>query len=110
MAGGEGFEPSQPEPESDVLPLDDPPTSEKLNRALCLSQEAVCGMTPHPKPVSKGAMGNEGMYQLAKLRRLALLPQLCPLPLKGGEEILNIRLRGYSLNGLVDALNRTFFS
>ena len=26
VAGGEGFEPSQPEPESDVLPLDDPPT------------------------------------------------------------------------------------
>ena len=26
MAGGEGFEPSQSEPESDVLPLDDPPT------------------------------------------------------------------------------------
>ena len=26
LAGGEGFEPSQSEPESDVLPLDDPPT------------------------------------------------------------------------------------
>ena len=26
VAGGEGFEPSQSEPESDVLPLDDPPT------------------------------------------------------------------------------------
>lgn len=25
MAGGEGFEPSLSEPESDVLPLDDPP-------------------------------------------------------------------------------------
>lgn len=28
MAGGEGFEPSQTEPESAVLPLDDPPTDE----------------------------------------------------------------------------------
>ena len=26
LAGGEGVEPSQSEPESDVLPLDDPPT------------------------------------------------------------------------------------
>ena len=43
MAGGEGFEPSQSEPESDVLPLDDPPTfteySKKLNRAPDLSQD-----------------------------------------------------------------------
>ncbi len=30
MAGGEGFEPSQSEPESDVLPLDDPPTTMSL--------------------------------------------------------------------------------
>ncbi len=30
MAGGEGFEPSLSEPESDVLPLDDPPTCKKL--------------------------------------------------------------------------------
>ena len=41
MAGGEGFEPSQSEPESDVLPLDDPPTCEKLNRASGVSQEIL---------------------------------------------------------------------
>lgn len=29
VAGGEGFEPSLSEPESDVLPLDDPPTREE---------------------------------------------------------------------------------
>ena len=29
VAGGEGFEPSLSEPESDVLPLDDPPIREK---------------------------------------------------------------------------------
>ena len=34
MAGGEGFEPSLSEPESDVLPLDDPPTREKLKWSL----------------------------------------------------------------------------
>ena len=34
MAGGEGFEPSQSEPESDVLPLDDPPTLTKYSKSL----------------------------------------------------------------------------
>ena len=34
MAGGEGFEPSQSEPESDVLPLDDPPTLTKCSKSL----------------------------------------------------------------------------
>ena len=34
VAGGEGFEPSQSEPESDVLPLDDPPTLAKYSKSL----------------------------------------------------------------------------
>ena len=39
LAGGEGFEPSQSEPESDVLPLDDPPTQNELNSGLACSQD-----------------------------------------------------------------------
>ena len=54
LAGGEGFEPSQPEPESDVLPLDDPPSSEKLNGASFLSQETDGGRAPHPTLSPKG--------------------------------------------------------
>ena len=34
VAGGEGFEPSQSEPESDVLPLDDPPTFTQYSKSL----------------------------------------------------------------------------
>ena len=39
MAGGEGVEPSQSEPESDVLPLDDPPTQNELNSGWKSSQD-----------------------------------------------------------------------
>ena len=39
LAGGEGVEPSQSEPESDVLPLDDPPTYMELNSGLECNQD-----------------------------------------------------------------------
>ena len=38
VAGGEGFEPSQSEPESDVLPLDDPPTFTEYLKSLIKHQ------------------------------------------------------------------------
>ena len=38
VAGGEGFEPSQSEPESDVLPLDDPPTFTEYSKSLIQHQ------------------------------------------------------------------------
>jgi hypothetical protein len=38
LAGGGGVEPPQSEPESDVLPLDDPPTQSELNSGLPCSQ------------------------------------------------------------------------
>ncbi len=84
MAGGEGFEPSQPEPESDVLPLDDPPSSEKLNGASYLSQETDDGKNPSPYPLPKGARDNQGMYQLAILLRVPLAPFPFSSPRKSG--------------------------
>ena len=39
MAGGGGVEPPQSEPESDVLPLDDPPTYDELKSGVSCSQD-----------------------------------------------------------------------
>ena len=40
MAGGQGFEPRLMEPESIVLPLDDPPILEKAKRAPAAYRQA----------------------------------------------------------------------
>ena len=75
MAGGEGFEPSQSEPESDVLPLDDPPTfteySKKLNRAPDLSQDTKpIAFTRHQKNRLRGqpipSVGNNDFLKIIR--------------------------------------------
>ena len=54
VAGGEGFEPSQSEPESDVLPLDDPPTLAKYSKSLVERQAWVKILNPlHSSPFKK---------------------------------------------------------
>ena len=54
VAGGEGFEPSQSEPESDVLPVDDPPTLAKYSKSLVERQALVKILNPlHSSPFKK---------------------------------------------------------